>query len=254
MRIWWLIVGFLLVQPLRVESASIVVDTPVGLPGETVEVAVRFVGDGEDVSGAVTEVSFDPAVPIVPGRSGHPDCNEEIEAAEVISGFRYRPLSCTFGVDCEAVLGAVLAFSGVLPDGVLFTCRIGIAADAPTDTTFPLEVVESTVSDPSGMETDVTEESLDGEVLVVGEPLCVGDCDGDGTVAVAELVTGVDHALVRGAGMDCPLGDREADGTVDLFELLAAVGNSLAGCPTSAMRAPGREVVALPSAATRDER
>jgi hypothetical protein len=155
-------------------------------------------------------------------------------------------VACTLGVVCDRVLAAILLFSGgTLGEGVLFRCRVEIPAATPTNTTFPLDLVEGIVSDPEGVETDVTDASRDGGVFVVDEPLCLGDCDGDGSVSVRELVRAVDRGLARG-GSDCPFSDREGDGSVDLSELLAAVSNSIERCPSREMRAPGREVVALP--------
>jgi hypothetical protein len=240
-----MVVAVLLVVPWRVEGASMVVDAPVGLAGEEVELAVRLATDGDEVSATLTELAFDPAVPVAPAESGEPDCAAALGSGDVLSGFSYRPGSCTVGVDCEGVRGAILSFEGTLPDGVLFSCRVAIPPTTPPDTVFPVDLVEGIVSDPDGMDIDVTEESRDGSVFVVGEPLCVGDCDGDGAVSVSELVRGIDRGLARG-GSDCPFSDREGDGNVDLSELIAAVSNSISSCPTRDMRAPGREVVALP--------
>jgi hypothetical protein len=244
-RARWGFVTVLLAVACRVEGASIAVNAPVGFAGEEVEVAVRLDTGGDEVSATLTELAFDPAVPIAQNDSGDPDCDSALGSGSVLSGFSYRPGSCTPGVDCEGVRGAVLLFDGTLPDGILFSCRVVIPAATPADTVFPLEVVEGTVSDPDGIDIDVTEESRDGGVFVVDEPLCVGDCDGDGSVKVWELVRGIDRAFGRGS--DCAFSDRQGDGSVDLSELTAAVGNSLDNCPTREMRAAGREVVALPA-------
>ena len=63
---------------------------------------------------------------------------------------------------------------------------------------------------------------------------CPGDCDGDGVVAVAELVTAVGVAL-GGAPLEaCAPGDRDADARITVDELLGAVGGALRGCGSSA--------------------
>lgn len=61
--------------------------------------------------------------------------------------------------------------------------------------------------------------------------LCAGDCDGDGTVAVDELVTAVRIALEQSALTACGAGDRNGDGHVTIDELLAGVRGALHGCP-----------------------
>lgn len=58
---------------------------------------------------------------------------------------------------------------------------------------------------------------------------CVGDCDGDGSVDVAELVLGVQIAL--GAPLDsCVSLDGDGDLQVTVDELTSAAGNVLQGC------------------------
>ena len=63
---------------------------------------------------------------------------------------------------------------------------------------------------------------------------CEGDCDGDGQVSVAELVTGVDIALGAAVIDQCTALDLDRDGTVLVYELLAAVHRMLQGCPPPA--------------------
>ncbi len=60
---------------------------------------------------------------------------------------------------------------------------------------------------------------------------CAGDCNGDGRVAVDELVRGVNIALGRMAIGSCESMDRNGDGHVGINELIAAVGNALHTCP-----------------------
>ena len=62
-------------------------------------------------------------------------------------------------------------------------------------------------------------------------PACPGDCNGDGTVTVTELVSCVVAAL--GDGPVCPAVDTNRDGSVDIGELVAAVNAALEGCPAS---------------------
>ena len=70
---------------------------------------------------------------------------------------------------------------------------------------------------------------------------CAGDCDGNGIVAVDELVTGVSVALGSASLDACAPGDRDGDARVTVDELLAAVGGALGGCAGS----PGAPAGAL---------
>ena len=62
---------------------------------------------------------------------------------------------------------------------------------------------------------------------------CVGDCNGDGMVAINELITGVNIALGSAPVSSCPAIDANGDGEVTINELIAAVNNALGGCPAA---------------------
>jgi cysteine-rich repeat protein len=75
-------------------------------------------------------------------------------------------------------------------------------------------------------------------VLAILIPLpvlaCPGDCDGDGTVNVNELVLGVQIAL-GSAGIDrCTAADHDGDGRVAVTDLVASVDAALNGCGATA--------------------
>ncbi|MBX3027064.1 hypothetical protein KF840_19345 [bacterium] len=59
---------------------------------------------------------------------------------------------------------------------------------------------------------------------------CVGDCDGDGSVVVSELVRAVGIALGQAGLAICSAADQNEDGAVTVNELVAAVGAALNGC------------------------
>ncbi len=62
-----------------------------------------------------------------------------------------------------------------------------------------------------------------------GPVACVGDCDADGTVTIAELVHAVALALGRPVAW-CGNADADASGSVQVNEVVAAVAASLQGC------------------------
>lgn len=59
---------------------------------------------------------------------------------------------------------------------------------------------------------------------------CIGDCDGNGTVTINELITGVGIALGSRPLSACPQFDGDGSATVAINELIAAVNNALTGC------------------------
>jgi hypothetical protein len=58
----------------------------------------------------------------------------------------------------------------------------------------------------------------------------VGDCNGDGSVAVNELILGVNIALETAPLSECRAFDVDDNGEVSVAELVAAVNNALIGC------------------------
>ncbi len=60
---------------------------------------------------------------------------------------------------------------------------------------------------------------------------CVGDCNGNGTVVIGELIRGVNIALDRAALQDCVSLDVNGNLQVGIGELIQAVRNALDGCP-----------------------
>jgi hypothetical protein len=58
---------------------------------------------------------------------------------------------------------------------------------------------------------------------------CCGDCGGDGTVAINDLITAVNNALNGCSAQPC-CGDCGGDGEVTINDLIVAVNNALNGC------------------------
>lgn len=68
-----------------------------------------------------------------------------------------------------------------------------------------------------------------------GPAACTGDCNGDGAVAINEIIRMTNMALGisicgEGAVQPCPAGDANGDCAITIEELIRAVGNSLNGC------------------------
>jgi hypothetical protein len=79
--------------------------------------------------------------------------------------------------------------------------------------------------------------------------LCTGDCSGNGSVTIDELLKMVNIALGSLSVHECDVGDTSGDGRITIDEIVAAVRNALAGCPppvvlriSSATGAPGQRV------------
>ena len=94
------------------------------------------------------------------------------------------------------------------------------------------------VMDGDGLE-DTLESSgdahvLSGAALAIaagrGGDRCVGDCDGDGRVAIGEIIAAVRIALGLDPVGSCDAADANGDGEVRIAELIQAVAAALNGC------------------------
>ena len=102
--------------------------------------------------------------------------------------------------------------------------------DGPTTLRFQLFVHGS----PGGA-CDISDGSTEINITVFPEntPLCVGDCDGDGEVAINEIITLVNIALGRAHLESCPNGlpGITDDKQVNVSVILQAVNRALTSCP-----------------------
>ena len=93
---------------------------------------------------------------------------------------------------------------------------------APSSAT-PSEPVPTATPSPSGEDTTTP--------TVTHTPVgCAGDCDRNQTVVVSELITAVNIALGTLPPDTCPSADRDGNGIVAIDELLSGVNNVLSGC------------------------
>lgn len=121
-------------------------------------------------------------------------------AANTFSGA--RSLVLRRGSDVAVMTGALDVHGIDLPTptpGATFTATQPLPTSTPTPTRTPGEV-------------------------------CVGDCDGNGTVTVDEIVIMVNIALGNRDVADCESGDSDNSGTVTVDEILTAIQNALNGC------------------------
>ncbi|HSP97139.1 MAG TPA: hypothetical protein VL049_07825 [Candidatus Dormibacteraeota bacterium] len=73
----------------------------------------------------------------------------------------------------------------------------------------------------------------DGTFTITGGGVtCVGDCSGDHTVTINELITGVNIALGSANVSACQSFDVNGDGSVAINELIGGVNAALNGCPS----------------------
>jgi hypothetical protein len=106
-----------------------------------------------------------------------------------------------------------------------------LSAGGPTDTATPTATPQTTLT--ATPQTTLTATSTSTvtatPTTTPTPPVCDGDCNGDGSVTINELISGVTIAL--GAPVDrCRACDTNRDQAVTVNELVAAVGHALHGC------------------------
>jgi len=215
-------------------AARLRVGRATGAAADVVAVPVSIdLLDDAVVAGIQIDLAFDPATPVASGAAGRPACTVNAAIGKEATTFGYLPTGCTPGVDCNGVRAFVLSLLSPdpLPDGVtLFTCDVAIAADAAPGT-YPVAAAHGGANGPLGEALSVL--VADGAVVVEEPPPptpCVGDCNGDGMVAINELLLGVSIAAGSVPAAQCsalsPGGEPPT-----ISQLIQAVNAALAGCP-----------------------
>jgi hypothetical protein len=117
--------------------------------------------------------------------------------------------------------------------------NVATASETPTVavTATPTEVQQPTDTPtltPSAVPTE-TPTSVPATPTATAAPtVCVGDCNGVGTVSIDDLLTMINIALGNAPRSNCAKGDANGDGRITVDEILTAVNNALNGCPVAA--------------------
>jgi hypothetical protein len=138
------------VPPAPCDAPAIQVPTFDGQPGTTVEFNVTLLAGTNQVAGTQNDIGFQPKARIAAKATGKPECAVNGDLGKGATSFAFRPSGCS-GETCTGIRALVLATDNVdaIPDGsVLYTCKVTVAADA--DSTYPLAVTGTILSDPEG--------------------------------------------------------------------------------------------------------
>jgi YVTN family beta-propeller protein len=147
------------------------------------------------------------------------------------------------GIDASPTLPSVALGTGVVPIDVapLPDGRHAYVTDRDGDRVLAVDLVELSVDEPiatgdmpHGIAIAPGPTGCRPEAPVtptVPASSCAGDCNGDGEVAINEIILGVNIALGSASIDECPAFDSDPDGEVAINELIAAVNAALTGCP-----------------------
>jgi len=190
-----------------------------GGPGDTVRIAVSLQASGAEVAATANDISFDLGVlSLDPAHCQvSPALDKSLVASVVWDSAYTREMRFFVRSNRDAA---------PIPDGILYTCTVRIAPSAWPGS-YLLWNSGSTAFGPDAQPLWTTGAS--GLVTVSLVPLtCVGDCNGDGSVTVDEILSMVDAALNNAPARDCGTGGNEQ---ITVASILTAVNNALNGCP-----------------------
>lgn len=239
--------------PVVVLPQVLSVDPLAARPGEEHALIVRFAAEGTESVALQFDIHFSGPFVIRPLAVGRPDCRliPSVERSGTV--FVFIPAGCTLEVEpvCEGTRVLIFDFfdRSPLPDGPLLSCTLLVSASA-TDGEYPIAIRNVAVSDATGRLL-ANARGVDGTLAVSQAvprptftptplptpsptpPACIGDCNGDFTVTIEELVAMVGNALGE-RDMDCEVADPNRDGIVTVEEIVAAVNFALHGCSVTA--------------------
>lgn len=208
-----------------------VVGSGSGRPNELVQIPVFLASAEGDVAAAQVDLHFGPRVSVVARANGRPDCRVDDSINKPGSQFSFQPPGCVAGVDCTGVRSLIVDLSDIanldpIPDGsTLFRCAARISGDA-APARYPLGCSEALASDALGNRIDLS--CVAGAVVV--SRACPGDCDGNASVTVDELLYGVNTLLGTSPVGACYAFDVDRNSEVTIEELLRGIIAALNGC------------------------
>ena len=211
---------------------QLLVDGGSGRLGETVEVAIRLANDaGGTAVTADLDIDFPTdLVEFIPPVATSCAIAPRLEGTHRLGGTLLGP-----GQLSLAIFARGLEINP-LGDGDLATCAFHILPEAGSSPAV-LSLAFASLNDSDGQMLPA--DAPDGAIVITdapGQPTptpvpnCVADCDGDGVVAVNEVIRGVNIALGNQSVSECPDADADGDGMVTISELIAAVKDVIGGC------------------------
>jgi len=178
------------------------------------------------VAGTQNDIRFDAQIPIAASADGSPSCVVNPAINKEGTSFLYLPPQCVPGINCTGVRAFVLSLENtdpIPPNTRLYSCSVDVSSEA-TIGSYRLQNSNAAAGDPKG--DPVSIRARDGQIDVI----CAGDCDGNGQVAIFELLRGVNILLGTETVDRCVVADSDENGEVSVSELVQAVGSALRGC------------------------
>lgn len=198
--------GLIIGAASPVRAVSIDVSSPSAPPGGTAEFRVTVSTADQQVAVAISEVIWDPRLPIAVRSDGSPDCQfsqlfDPLES-NTLSVLQFQPTQCppggqecrcVWGEDCVKVRAVNLQTTFEEPHAVrdgtlLYRCRVPVPFDAPQGS-YPLRCADPQLSNPKGVPFDGTGHVCTGDAVSGCETdadCTARICDGDKKTACTQ--------------------------------------------------------------------
>lgn len=190
--------------------------TGVGLPGGAACVAATLKTNNHTVAGASTDLGFDANQFSMAGCTIAAAIGAGTAADKQLTQTTLGP-----GQERIAITG-VDGNTNPISDGPLYTCVFNLGAGITPGSYAVSNTVQATAPDGSSLPAA----GASGALVVT---TCNGDCDGNGTVVIGEVVRVVNQFLGQ-PYCGCPVADTNHDGIVSIGEVVQSVNRFLSGC------------------------
>lgn len=209
--------------PIGPPSVAVDLGGGVGRPGGIACVPVTLNGGGAQVAATSNDIGFASSFFSVNDGLINPNIGSGTAANKQVASSTVSP-----GLERVGVFGLSPA---IIPDGLLYTCRFAVDASAASGT-FPLSNAPG-ATDPGGNDLAGVGGSA-GQIIVTS---CTGDCNGNNSVTIGEVVKCVNLFLgqpfcnLTNPAASCPVADASNNGVVSIGEVVQCVNSFLHGCP-----------------------
>lgn len=210
--------------PTATPRADIGISGGVGRPGGLICLGVAMKSGTTSIAALHDEINFDASLLTMGACLPNPGTALPLHQTELSAGLHRIDLG-----DCQETS---------LADGPLYVCPMTIASDAAPGA---YSIVRTPSAESLVCEPQPSNIQSSGQVIVT---TCSGDCDGNGSVSIGEVMRCANRFLGAPAcnltrpDLSCPIADADNDGSVSIAEVQGCVNRFLGSCQQASLAQP----------------